>query len=75
MQTIHLRIEPGDYVPRAGEAIHMEGWAGTYLVKIKHILAREVHPDDGAILMKVQGTKRLVEPKHEQPSISAHSET
>ncbi len=63
MQTIHLRIEPGHYVPRAGESVQFEGFAGIYLVKIKNILERSVHPDDGAILMKVQGTKRLVEEK------------
>ena len=61
MNTFHLRIEPGAYIPRSGEAIHMQGLAGVYLVKIKHILKREVHPGDGAILMKVQGTKRLVQ--------------
>ena len=61
VKTFHLRIEPGHYVPRAGESIHMRGLAGVYRVSIKHILKREVHPDDGAILMKVQGTKRPVQ--------------
>jgi hypothetical protein len=61
MTTFHLRIEPGHYVPREGETIHMQGLAGIYLVKIEHILTREVHPDDGAILMKVQGTKQVVQ--------------
>jgi hypothetical protein len=61
MTTFHLRIEPGHYVPRASESILMQGFGGVYRVKIKHILKREVHPDDGAILMKVQGTKRLVQ--------------
>ena len=61
MKTLYLRFEPGKYVPREGETISMQGLAGTYRVKIKHILFREVHPKDGAILMKVQGTKRLVE--------------
>ncbi len=60
MNTFHLRIEPGAYIPRAGGSIHMQGLAGIYLVKIKHILKREVNLIDGAILMKVQGTKRLI---------------
>jgi len=38
----------------------MQGLAGVYEVKIKNILKREVHPTDGAILMKVQGTKKLL---------------
>ena len=63
MQTIHLRIEPGGYIPRKGETVHFEGFAGTYLVRVKNILSWEKHPTDGAILLKVQGTKRLVEPK------------
>ena len=67
MQTIHLRIEKGHYLPSKGETIDMQGRAGVYLVRIKHVLTAETHPTDkGVVLMKVQGTKRLVKPKEER---------
>ena len=67
MQTIHLRIEKGHYLPSKGETIDMQGRAGVYLVRIKHVLKAESHPtDEGVVLMKVQGTKRLMQPKKDE---------
>ncbi len=60
MKTIHLRFESTERLPLKGEKVRMQGLAGVYEVKIKNILKREVHPTDGAILMKVQGTKKLL---------------
>lgn len=60
MQTINLRIEKGYYIPSKGETIDMQGRSGIYLVRIKHVMTAE-RIDDGVVLMKVQGTKRLVQ--------------
>lgn len=61
MQTIHLVIEPDDFMPLRGESIHRREPDGVYCVTVARIIECIVQPQDGSILMTVQGTKRLIE--------------
>jgi hypothetical protein len=63
MATLHLRFEPGQEVPTAGQNVIMGGMAGKYRVHISKVLESKQHPTDGATLLKVRGTKKLIEEK------------
>lgn len=56
--TLYLRFESSQPLPRAGDCILMQGWAGLYQIRIRHVLVcRE--EGDGATVLKVQATRHL----------------
>lgn len=63
MAVLHLRFEKGEAVPGNGQNVFMGGFAGKYRVHISKVLEVKQHPTDEATLLKVRGTKKLVEAK------------
>ena len=62
LETIALRVKPGDVPPKPGVCMRVQGPDGVYLVMVEHVLDCDVCQPDGSILMQIQGTKHRIEP-------------
>lgn len=62
-----LRFEKGTQVPHRGDTVRMQSFFGpiSYEVHITRIRKCEQHPDDGATLLTVDASVKLVQPQEE----------
>lgn len=63
---LHLRFEPGEPIPQAGETVLQRGFQ-TYSVRIHRVIVQQNHPQEpGVTLLTVDATRRIVETVEEK---------